>query len=363
MKDLIFIHIPKTGGTTLNCAIHGSDWQTEPDFYYRHISAQTYRSNSGDIFNPLKQDKLEGHTLFTILRHPVDRLISEYYFLKNRPEYMSLLKPRAQDLKSFARHRQTRNYMIGFLLGRRIYDTEEVTESDYELVRNTFDSLPIYTGIFERFEDSLMYLQKAIDVKWPKKIEIKRATLNRPKLDEVDDDIKEMIKEYNSLDLQLYNHCLDKLERAIGELPKKSFEFTGSKYDYVIKYTQRFPLIEIGKDNMVFVKWHHDFLDQLNRHLHFQEKIKDGRVYVESYNRTLVRFIKDQFEGSPLAQELDPTKLEQQEPLEATKWLASFINQKTTNAGPHKKLYQQTAEFNPALVEVKRKGFLSRLFG
>ena len=99
MKEkVIFIHIPKTGGTTINTAMNNSFWQTEVGFNYRHILPNK-TSNSGDIFNPDNITQFKDYKIFMMLRDPIDRIISEYYFIKERKEFIDLLKNKPKDYK------------------------------------------------------------------------------------------------------------------------------------------------------------------------------------------------------------------------------------------------------------------------
>lgn len=114
-KENIFIHIPKTGGTTINTSMQGSSWAMEPNFYYRHIVLKEKRSNSADIFDPANCEKYQGYNIFMMVRDPIDRLISEYYFLKERKNFMDLLRKQPRDFNDYILNPQTQNYMTGFL--------------------------------------------------------------------------------------------------------------------------------------------------------------------------------------------------------------------------------------------------------
>ena len=190
-RENIFIHVPKTGGTTINCAIHGTDWQTPPDFYYRHLRADTKRSNSHDIFHPLNWDKYKAYNIFMMLRHPIDRLISEYSFFKERHEFTSLLNSNPNSFEDYICSQQTQNYMVGFLLGKRIYDTQPVNEDDYKQVKNTIDNIPILVGIFEHYEESMFYFQKVTGIRWKSKIEAKRLTFDRPYVEDLEERLQD----------------------------------------------------------------------------------------------------------------------------------------------------------------------------
>ena len=251
----IFIHIPKTGGTTINCAMNKSQWQTKPDFNYRHIIYETKKSNCEDIFLPENYPKYLEFKIFMLLRNPIDRLISEYYFIKDRHEFMSLIRPIPRNLKEYIKNNQTNNYMIGFLVGKRMYDKNLVNEKDYELVIKAIENLNIHVGLFEEFEKSLHYFSTQTKIKWPKNIPIKRITLSRPKFNDVSDEIKDLILKHNALDFKLYNYCKTRFDDQTLPLKKNSnFNFIGNKYDYVLKYTQRFVLLEIALKNKLFIQ-------------------------------------------------------------------------------------------------------------
>ena len=80
-KQPIFIHIPKTGGTSINCVMKGTEWQTPLNFHYRHLDPDTKVSNAGDIFDRENYNQYQDEYLFMMLRNPIDRLISEYYYI------------------------------------------------------------------------------------------------------------------------------------------------------------------------------------------------------------------------------------------------------------------------------------------
>ena len=356
LKENIFIHIPKTGGTTLNCAINNSEWQTKHDFFYRHIIYETKFSNSGDIFKPQNLDKYKAYNIFTMLRHPVDRLISEYYFIRNRKEFFSLLKKKPDSLKSYAQNVQTQNYMTGFLLGGKMYPAKPVAKSDLERVLNTIDQLPVFVGIFEDYVGSMQYFEDNISVKWPKKIQAKRITLNRPDLERVDSEIRSIIEENNPLDMELYNHCKQKFEAGRN---KSKFKITieKDKYNYVMKYTQRFILAELFMVNRRYIANQESFFRDLNLYLHQYIKPDEGETYVLSWNQSVVNTIKE-LQKETFVNNNDL-------PLDSTEFICQQLDKL---AKINKGFLKRTIEFDPTKVKIikyepPKTSLFSKLFG
>lgn len=313
MSQPIFIHIPKTGGTTINAAMQGTFWQTEPGFNYRHI-LKDKSSNSGDIFDPENFDEFHGHTIFMMLRHPVDRLVSEYYFIRERNEFVNDLKTKPKDLVSYAQSPQTQNYMTGFLKGKKMYDTIPVNEKDLEDVLESIEKLDIHTGIFEYFSDSLAYFSQRTGIVWNETIDIKRVTLRRPKVDELSDDVKDLILRTNDLDLKLYNFCLERFNKLNDS--KGNFTFQGDKYDHVIAYAARACFYEFCLTNKMFIRQNFMFFRDLTFYLLNVKKVSDGREFANLWNKAFISTFSKHFPSSKLTVQLNELEPNVEDPLE-----------------------------------------------
>ena len=355
-KSNIFIHIPKTGGTTINCAMNNSDWQTTPDFNYRHIDYKTKRSNSADIFNPLKYELYEQHNIFMLLRHPIDRLLSEYSFIKTRPEFMNLIKPTPKDFDSYVKSKQTQNYMIGFLIGKRMYDTSFVDRDDLELVKNAIRNINIKVGIFEQYAASLSYFSEYSNLKWPKKIDIKRITLNRPTVADISEETKLLILKNNVLDLDLYQYALDIFNSKIKNISNKKVQFKGNKYDYVLKFTQRFNILETTLTSLDFLKTNPLFFEKLNNHLHHVIRVKDGKNYVALWNKAFINALKNSFSNTSLCNDII-TNATHEDPLERNIQIGNCINRCFKNTPKNLKLYKNKLRLNTKNIVQKKKRF------
>src|SRR6266403_3878281 len=98
-EALIFLHIPKTAGTTLNRII---EWQYNPlsiftiDPYGIRATTERFKTFSeqrrrrlrvvrGHLFYGIHEFLPQAATYITMLRDPVARLLSTYYFILRRP--------------------------------------------------------------------------------------------------------------------------------------------------------------------------------------------------------------------------------------------------------------------------------------
>lgn len=361
----IFIHIPKTGGTTINSAMNGTYWQTELSFNYRHIDNSNKLSTSKDIFLAENFQKYSEYKLFMMLREPVDRLISEYFFLRERKEYASLLNKPALNFEDYYVNPQTFNYMVGFLRGKRIYTSKPPTEEDLEMVIRAIDEIPIHVGIFEHFSESMGYFQEITGVQWNKKIEAKRMTFNRPKASELDEQAVETILKNNHLDKQLYDYCLAKFEPQRKKFENYSVKFELSKYNHIFPYMAKTCLFEFCLDNKHYIKQNFHFFKSLTMHLINDKKMRDGKLLVQTWNETVLKAIDQSFPNSEFYQCAEQSLQKSKEPLQQLIDLAQGIDEFLNDKSKKSREFYTPMEFNLSLVaniKPEKHSLFSKLF-
>ena len=361
MSEIIFIHIPKTGGTTINSAMNETYWQTKPGYNYRHILSDK-SSNSGDLFLSKNKNKYQNEKIFMMLRHPVDRLVSEFYFINNRNEFTKLIKTKPKTFEEYVKSPQTQNYVVNFLKGNRMYSTVRPTDNDLESIIDAIETLPIYVGIFERFSESLSYFTKYIGIEWKKDIPIKRMTIRRPKIENLSEELIQLIEENNALDLKLYEHCFSKFQQESG-LRSKKHSFNGSRYDHVLAFAARACLYELVLSDKNFIKQNFNFFKSLTFYLINELKIRDGKKLIIIWNEVFLSSMNSAFPKSELVKELDT--INDDDPIEHAYLIGSIIDAFFKNNPKQKSVYRNM-KFDkalvPELVSKPKKTWIQKLF-
>jgi len=367
-RDSIFIHIPKTGGTTINTAINNSYWQTEVNFFYRHIQLKTKSSNAGDIFDPKNFQQYKKYDIFMMLRHPVDRVTSEYHFIKERKNYMELLKKQPRDFNDYIQNYQTHNGVVNFLKGRRFFDTRKASEDDLEDIIEAIKEIPLHVGIFEDFSTSLQYFSEVSNIKWKGEVEVKRMTFKRPKVEDLGDDLIKIILENNQLDLKLYEYCFNKFETVKKNLKSANIRFKKDKYMHVIPYAITMCLFEFCMSNKKYIKQNLIFFRELTTFLLKQKNITDGLIFTQTWNETFLNAISYYFPSSPFYEALKTDYNFENDALDETYKLAMKVDEFFKNSSVITNEYYKPMEFKGFLVvplpqkNEQKKSFFDKLF-
>lgn len=325
-QQAIFIHIPKTGGTSLNCVMKGTEWQTPLDHHYRHLAFETKMSTCGDIFDSANIEKYNKEFIFMMLRHPVDRLISEYYYIRKNSEFMGLLTTQPKNFSEYIDNPQTSNYMLKFLDGQRIYSENQLINERALAIISIIDQLDIHVGIFEEYDRSLSYFSDVGDFAWPDTIEVKRATINRPSVKQIPPADLEKILAANELDLLLYQHCKDKLIARTKALSINKIKYQGGKLDFVIPYTIWNCILDIELSNRAFIEENEKFFVTLNIYLH--KTSGSGKEYAKNWMKLFKKSVAVYFKATNFAKQIKQIK--KSSPIDEIIAVARVIDEATT---------------------------------
>ena len=253
-ESLIFLHIPKAAGTTLMTIL---DRQYEPDVIFSTYGSK--RDQEGvDKLKKLPEDQrekirvLRGHLpfgvhtflpqtshYFTILRDPIERTISHYYFvLKTTRHYLhDRVTSQNMTLKDYVSNGidteldngQTRVISgVGHTVGFGQCSTEMLETAKKHL------SEMLVVGLSERFDETVILLKRNFGWKLPFYIKA-NVTENRPRREDISKDTLAAIERCNELDFELYRYAQELFEERIRQQPP-AFERELKRFRFLNKF-------------------------------------------------------------------------------------------------------------------------------
>lgn len=288
--QLLSVHIPKTAGTSfrhLLKEIYGDEGVARVDLPLngKRLQINERKAEAKDLpasvcvlhghYNPVELlelfPKAADAPMITWLRNPVDRVISNYFYLKERlaeeldeaGKNLNILSKMQRTLMEYARDEINRNRQHKFLAG--------VPLSDFAFV-----------GIQEHYDEEVAAMAK--EFQWPPRIEAPKhnRTGSKPQVSEEE---REEIAELNALDMALYEEGLalraERLEAPNVELISLHIPKTGGTSFYrslKAVYGNKLSKSYRRKDHQLALSQYGSLINSLNGnkrvihgHLHYPE--------------------------------------------------------------------------------------------
>lgn len=225
-EALIFLHIPKTAGTTLNRII---EWQYDPRLIYTidpyQIRATVGRLQTlpeerrrrlrvvrGHLIYGVHEFLPQGGTYITMLRDPVKRVLSSYQFILRRPLHPlhRKLKAKGIGVEEFLNYTAKRQNLQTKMLAGVPYVGPCDEETLARAIAHADKSFRV-VGLSERFQESLLMIASSFGWKIPY-YENRKVSKNRPAIDPA---MLELIREHNPYDLALYEYGQKRFEEDL----------------------------------------------------------------------------------------------------------------------------------------------------
>jgi Galactose-3-O-sulfotransferase len=229
-EAIIFLHVPKTAGTTLNRLI---EWEydlfkmysVDPVFFQwsaahlRRLPPQRlrrFRVFKGHMLFGLHEILPQPATYITILRDPIERVLSAFYFMRSyklHPLYWKF-KREKWTLEDFVRRSPRTNVQCKIIAGAVYEDpcTPEIFERAKHNLRQHFSVV----GLSERFEESLALMKLRFGWKLRSYTSF-NVTRPRPKKRDLPHPTLDLITEKNSFDVMFYDYSAKLFQEAVDK--------------------------------------------------------------------------------------------------------------------------------------------------
>lgn len=227
----MFVHLPKTAGTTFNSLL---------SYQYGHRRSLWVPWDNVDLeqtllrLSPEKRQRLNlirGHFPFgwheflerpvryiTMLRHPVDRVISMYYYFRTGPDcHEQRLARSSRSIEDFVTREATtmvENDQVRRLSGQMV-GFGEVDSTIFQTALSNLNDRFCCVGLTERFDESILLMAQQLHWTRPVFYLSSNVTRQRPSLQEISAQARRLIEKYNEFDLALYEKAVQRFTAAV----------------------------------------------------------------------------------------------------------------------------------------------------
>jgi hypothetical protein len=224
---VIFQHIPKAAGTTLNAiltryyspdetySLVGSAGFREAEFAQLPIEDRArFRLIKGHLYFGIHRYLPSPFTYITILRHPVDRVLSHFHYVKRSPQHylyghVTSKQMTLEEYVSSGISLELNNGQVRCLVGpdHQNVGYGECSRAMLEQAQRHLLTNYSVVGIANRFDEALLLMRRRLGWSSSPLYVPKNVTRNKPQTSSLPRRIIQLIERDNALDMELYENA------------------------------------------------------------------------------------------------------------------------------------------------------------